>query len=35
MNVIAMSASTMWVLVTGGAKGALGKLQCLPLPCVP
>ena len=25
MNVIAMSASTMWVLVTGGRKGAPGK----------
>ena len=25
MNVIAMSASTMWVLVTGGAKGELGN----------
>ena len=24
MDVIAMSASTMWVLVTGGRKGALG-----------
>ena len=27
MNVIAMSASTMWVLVTGGVKGALGNLE--------
>ena len=25
MNVVAMSASTMWVLVTGGSKGALNS----------
>ena len=27
MNVIAMSASTIWVLVTGGTKSALDSLK--------
>ena len=33
MDIIAMNASTMWLLVTGGIKGALKKGEYAPPMC--
>lgn len=33
MDIIARSASTMWALVNGGTKGAIGSLRYVPPVC--